>query len=162
MQRRKRLAAAIPMSMLAIGSVFVSANPSAAADETRSTPSKEIPLDQLVADDAARSRAIDRLATVKPYARPPVLDEDSALLVATKDIPEFGGLWLDDTPNGPVVTLALTTPRTRAAALTTDVARAFGAAGRPALDIPSARALTDGTDGLRLPLAAEHSIAPDI
>jgi hypothetical protein len=135
---------------LAIASVFVSANSSAAAEANGSTATTAALADLAVANDAARAQATDWLGTVRPYARTaPVLDEDSALLLATKDIPEFGGLWLDDTPDGPVVTLALTAPRTQAAGLTASLTRALDAAGRSTVAIPSARALADGTATVR-------------
>lgn len=111
MNRRAR---AVPVAAVVVGGlVIAAAGPPAHASEDPAPSPPDLPVEQLVADPQTRAAVERALENVDPASAPALpLDEDAQLLAATADLPQFAGVWLDETAEGSVVTIAVAGSKT--------------------------------------------------
>ncbi len=121
MQLGRRIVHASIASAVLATAIFTAQTQAAGAQDNA-----DVPADALVADAETRTRAQQALASVDRAAAPKLTgDEDAQLLRATSGIAGFAGIWQDDSPAGPVTTIAVAATGTRAAKVAADVQAAL-------------------------------------
>jgi hypothetical protein len=110
-----------------------------------------VPDDVLIAGQEERTAAQRALAGVDRNTAPaPIGDEDTQLLKALGGVPGFGGLWLDDSPSGPVTTIAVVGTGAKTAQTATQVRATLLRQPTDALKFSEgAKALADGSASVR-------------